>query len=303
MERPRECVIEELEAVGLSTASTATAVARMERPRSEIRSALADPFLLEDSVRAVVRGRHFSGEQRAMVESKVAALHAELESAETPQERREHIESMLPALEEGLKSTVELQATIKRFRPAVTIEEPTEALGAIVPIRAGSRIVYRVDSAQPSAADEEIEPMVFHVLGVGASEAVLLFSGGVHGMRHLRDLEQSVVHNAWFANRERVKSDATAPWIGRALFRTLEEHGKGEIIIHLRRDMEPIAIERVGEGTHTLDVQGEPREVPVVLCRTARGDDLVVLDDPESPLVLRLEERGAELIRTIEAIL
>ena len=107
VERPRECVIEELEAVGLSTASTATAVARMERPRSEIRSALADPFLLEDSVRAVVRGRHFSGEQRAMVESKVAALHAELESPETPQERREHIQSMLPALEEGLKSTVE----------------------------------------------------------------------------------------------------------------------------------------------------------------------------------------------------
>jgi hypothetical protein len=145
--------------------------------------------------------------------------------------------------------------------------------------------------------------MAFHVLGAGTNEVALMFTGGVCGQRHLTDLEGSRVHNAWFTNRERRRSEATAPWIGRALFRQLKEVGSGEIVIHVRRDPEPIGIETVGEDVSFLRLDGRPMEVPVIRCRTSQQDDLVVLDDAECPLVLRLDERGAELMRTIDDVL
>jgi hypothetical protein len=49
-------------------------------------------------------------------------------------------------------------------------------------------------------------------------------------------------------------------------------------------------------------VDGKPTDVPVIHCRTIRDDELTILADPASPLLLRLVEAGAELLRTIDAV-
>src|SRR5262249_28682651 len=127
-------------------------------------------------------------------------------------------------------------------------------------------------------------------------------TGGVHGTRHLRDLEESRVHHAWFANRERVKTDATAPWIGRAVFRELADRGASDLIVHRRRDEETIPVQRLREGRYRLRVDGAVVEVPVFECMTARGDEMIVLADAGNPLLLVLRETGAELVRTVLAV-
>ena len=129
------------------------------------------------------------------------------------------------------------------------------------------------------------------------------FTGGVLGLRHVRDLEHSHRHDAWFANRERAKTDATAPWLGRVVYRELIEAGRSSIVIHARRDIEPAGIEVIEETTHTLRVDGEERDVPALLCLTTQEDELIVLADPAAPLVLSLREAGAELVRTVDEIL
>jgi len=193
-------------------------------------SEAVDPFLLEKTVVVTVRGREFAGDQRAVIEMKVARLRREFEDAATREDRRAAAGKMLRDLEEGLSSTLDVRTVERRFRPAVSVKDPVASIGRVVPIRPGSRIVYSVAAVKPEPGDDaEAEPMVFHVVGLGAREAVLLYTGGVHGQRHLRDLEDSTVHHAWFANRERVKTEATAPWIGRKLYRGLVENGCGEM--------------------------------------------------------------------------
>lgn len=263
-----------------------------------------DPFLLDDSVTVRIEGREFPGQQRALIEAKCESLREELANPGLDDSRRLVVQKMLDDFDRGLRTVVHLQQLTRRFRPTVSIREPRESIGELVPVRAGVRLVYRVNTIDHDAGEEgAAEPMVFHVVGLGESEAVLLYTGGVHGLRHLRDLDESPVHHAWFANRERVKTDSTAPWLGRRTFADLMEYGSSEIVIHSRRDAEPIGIEKIGEDESYVRVDGRPLPVPVIRCRTTRDDDLVVLRDPESPLVLRLEEHGAELLRTIDDIL
>jgi hypothetical protein len=300
---PRRRVVERLVETGLRPIRATAEETELDSPAKKEKSEEIDPFLLERSVVATVKGREFPGGTRAVVEAKVAALRREFADAKTAPQRREAAARMLQELEEGLRSTLQVRTVERRFHPAVTVKDPIEKMGAIVPLHAGSRIVYRVNPVKPEEGEEgDAEPMVFHLVGIGLREVVMLYTGGVHGQRHLRDLDESSVHHAWFANRERVKTEATAPWIGRRLFCELVENGCGEIVIHKRRDPQPISIEKIGEDTSFVRVDGRALEVPVIRCRTSKDDDLVVLRDVESPLLLRLVETGAELVRTIDAI-
>jgi hypothetical protein len=303
--RPRDTIVEELVETGLTTLRDNAAETELERaPAEEPSLLLADPFLLEDRLTVRVEGRQFPGAQRQILERKVAQLRSELEDPKTKPSRRKAVGPMLEELEQGLRSKVEVRSIKRRFQPHVQIKDAVDSVGDILPIRAGTRLVYRVNSIDQAAGEEgEAEPMVFHVIAMGQREAVVLYTGGVHGMRHLRDLEESPVHNAWFANRERAKTDATAPWLGRRVYRDLVECGSGEVVIHRRRDPEAIAIEKIGEDRSIVRVDGRPLDVPVIRCRTSQDDDLVVLADPQNPLVLRLEEAGADLLRTIDDVL
>jgi hypothetical protein len=300
---PRGRVVERMTTCGLRPVRDTAEETELAEPREEEISEEIDPFLLERTVVVTVRGREFSAEQRTVVERKVERLRREVDDAATPDDRRAAAARLLGDLEEGLRSTLDVKSVERRFRPAVAVKDPVASIGAVVTLRPGARIVYRVAPAKPEPGDEtDAEPMVFHVVGLGAREAVLLYTGGVHGQRHLRDLEESCVHNAWFANRERVKTEATAPWIGRRLYRSLAEEGCGEIVVHRRRDPQPVAVDKVGEGVASVVVDGIRTEVPVLHCRTSRDDELTVLADAANPLLLRLVEAEADLVRTIEAI-
>jgi hypothetical protein len=299
LRRPRGFVVRQMQERGLRPTRDTAEETELSAPSPKD----VDPFLLERSVVVTVRGRDFPGQQRALIEAKVEALRREVEDTTATVARRDAARVMLKDLEEGLKSTMDVRSIVRRFRPVVSVKDPVESIGRVVPLFAGARIVYRVNSVNPEEGEEgEAEPMVFHLVGLGAREAVVLYTGGVHGQRHLRDLEDSNVHHAWFANRERVKTEATAPWVGRRLFRELKEKGSGEIVVHKRRDVEPIAVERIGADNSFVRVDGRPVEVPVIRCKTSRDDDLVILDDESSPLLLRLVETGADLVRTIDAV-
>lgn len=300
---PRGRVVEKLQTCGLRPVRDTAEETELSEPRKQEQSEGIDPFLLEKSVVVTVRGRDFPGDQRAMVEAKVAKLRRECDDPATKPDRKAAAQKLIADLEDGLRSTMDVRIVERRFRPAVSVKDPVESIGRIVPLQVGARIVYGVNPVKPEAGDaSEADPMVFHLVGLGAREAVLLYTGGVHGQRHLRDLESSHVHHAWFANRERVKTEATAPWIGRSLFRELKETGLGEMVVHKRRDPLPVAVEKIGEETYRLRVDGREIEVPVLHCTTSREDDLLILDDAENPLLLRMVETGAEIVRTIDAI-
>jgi hypothetical protein len=293
----------QLEDAGLRTLVTEADRAEMERPRADVAAEAMDPFLLESRVTVSVRGRAFPGQQRAMIEAKCEALRREIADPTLPRERLAGAERMLHELEEGLATTVELRALERRFLPEVPVPQPRDAVGTVLPVCRGARLVYRVNTVDAEKGSEgEAEAMVFHVVALGAREAAVLFTGGVHGFRHITDLDEGNVHHAWFVNREKSRTDSTAPWIGRRLFRDLRDRGTGELVVHRRRDTEPVAIEKVGEDTSFVRIDGRPWEVPVIRARTSRDDDLVILADPENPLVLRLVESGADLVRTIDAI-
>ena len=99
--------------------------------------------------------------------------------------------------------------------------------------------------------DQEFEDdgvMVFHVVAVGEAEAVLLFIGGVHGLRHVAALEHSAIHDAWFVNRERARTDSTAPWIGRGLVdEDLPQRARLRPVAGLRRSSRDHAGQAVGQ--------------------------------------------------------
>jgi hypothetical protein len=300
---PRAALVARYQQRGLRPIRVTAAETELVSPRDALATADADPFLLERAVSVVVRGREFPGAQRAAVEAKLATVRREASDASTSAERRAAAEKMLLDLAEGLATVVDVRNVERRFLPAVCVAGPVESVGTVVALRAGSRIRYSVGPARPAEGEDVTEdPMVFHVLALGAREAVVLYTGGVHGQRHLRDLEDSVVHNAWFANRERVRTDATAPWIGRRLFRSLAETGRGDVVIHRRRDEAPIEVTVAGRVVHALCVDGRMAEVPALRCVTACEDEMVVLDDAANPLVLRLVEAGAELLRTVDAV-
>ncbi len=300
----RSRVVERLESAGLARQRDVQGESELARAPRDVAIVDVDPFLLEDSVRAVVRGRDFPGNQREMLEKKVAALRAEVQAAGTTTARRDEAAAMLASLEEGLQASVDVRAVTRRFRPVIQVAEPRASLGDVVPLVVGSRVVYRVASVVPEAPDEDGDgTMIFHVVALGAHDVVVLYTGGVHGMRHLADLEGSRVHNAWFANRERTRTDSTAPWLGRRVLNELEEYGASELVVHMRRDPEPVAIEKTGEDAVPLVVGESEIEVPVVLARTSKADELTILRDVANPLVLRLKEAGAELVRTVERVL
>jgi len=191
---PRGRVVRHLEGTGLDTLRDTRAESELQRRRDDLAPEDVDPFLLEDSVHVLVTGRQFPGQQRALLEAKAEKLRGELDDPSTSEERCEKVAGMLEAMEVGLRATIEMRATKRRFRPAVQVSEPRDTLGEVVPLAAGWRIVYRVRSVDPETGQpeplefEDDGVMVFHVVAVGADEAVLLFTGGVHGLRHVAAL-------------------------------------------------------------------------------------------------------------------
>lgn len=243
-------------------------------------------------------------------EQELGPLRRELEDSSLAEKRRTDAAQMLRRLEEGLETTVEIRSVDKRFSPQVPVTVARTSIGTALALRVGSRIVYRVEprtagpaGAAPAAQDEDSGTMAFHVVALGAAEVAFVFAGEIHGFRHVTDLDGGRVHDAWFVNRERSRTEATAPWLGRAVFRDLSSKGSATLTLARRRDAVPIGVEVVSRARRAVRVEGCHVEVPVLECLTSRDDELVVLDDAENPLVLRLLETGVDLVRTVDEVL
>jgi hypothetical protein len=276
-----------------------------EDDRARVQKILADPsnpFLLEHVVRVGIRWRELLPGHRAALEKKRAELAALVSGGRKSKRRRARAAQMLEDLEEGLLSRLELRSTRRLFRMDPFIGNGTP-LGKRVPLSRMDQLVYRVEPREKSEEDDEpAEPMYLTILGTDDFRVAFLFSGGILGQRVVTDLEEGVAHHAWFQNRRSVLTDDTAPWVSRSLFRELKERGESEMVVRWGRDEAPIPVRRTGEDEIGLRTPAGERQVPVLVAETAKEDRLWILEDPESPLVLRLVETGADLLRTVDEV-
>jgi hypothetical protein len=260
----------------------------------------SNPFLFEREVQAGIGGRQVTALQREVLEKKVASLRSELADGRANSRRKVMVTEMIRELETGLLARVSIDLTTRSFRPAPLFQDGAR-LGRLLPLSRLSQLVYHV---RPQGVEEEddSEPMYLTMLGVGEKKVAFLFSGGIAGQRTACDLDGGVAHHAWFRNRKVDETADTAPWISRNQFAELTLSGETQIIVRRGRDEEPIRMRAVGKEPVRVDYLGERVEVPTVVAETDADDRFWVLVDQESPLVLRLEEAGADLVRKITEV-
>ena len=261
-----------------------------------------DPFLWEREAVAGVGGRELVGAQRELVAKKVRALREELGSSKLKARRRALAEPMLAELERGLLPRIANQVTRVTFHMD-PIHGHGGELGRVVPLSRMSQLVYRVMPRDPEKRVEGPgEPMYMTVLGVEDSGATFLYSGGIVGQRTVTNLDEGVAHHAWFQNRQSTRGDDTAPWVSRRVYRELANGGDSRLVVRWGREDEPIPVRRTGEETLAIAVDDGELDAPVLVAETAKDDRLWILADPESPLVLKMEEAGADLLRSIDGV-
>ncbi|MHC4469372.1 MAG: hypothetical protein ACYS99_00275 [Planctomycetota bacterium] len=262
----------------------------------------SDPFLWEHEVTAGIGGRELVGSQRELLARKAKALREELDSGKLEDRRRQTAQQMLDELNKGLMSRIGLTVTRRSF-----LVDPVfghgGSLGEVLPMERMSQLVYRVVPRDPEhREDDHAEPMYLTVLGVDDGGATFLFSGGIVGQRTVKNLEDGAAHHAWFQNRRATEGDDTAPWVSRRVYRELANGGESRIVVRWGREDEPISVRRTGTETIPLLVDGEERQVPALVAETEKEDRLWLLEDPVSPLVLKMEETGADLLRTVDEL-
>jgi hypothetical protein len=262
----------------------------------------SNPFVWENEVEVGVGGRSLVGSQRDLLAKKVASLKKELSDDGLDPGRRETAARMIQELNTGLLTRIRIEMKRRCFKMGPMLETGG-VLGKLIPLSRMSQLVYTVIPQDPEDREEDDgEAMYLTILGVSETEAAFMFSGGILGQRTITDLESGVAHHAWFQNRENVVSADTAPWVSRRVYRELTDLGTSEIVIRWGREQEPIAVKKVGEEEVELRVLDEDRTFPALVAETENDDRLWILMDEESPLVLRMHEAEAELLRSIDEV-
>lgn len=95
-----------------------------------------------------------------------------------------------------------------------------------------------------------------------------------------------------------IDGSETAPWISRAVFRTLVNDSQGATATLgglAQQAQEPAMMSLEESTTFVLTLHGERVAVPALVVLTPNGDRLWVLDDANNPLVLKVEAVGAPI--------
>jgi hypothetical protein len=90
----------------------------------------------------------------------------------------------------------------------------------------------------------------------------------------------------------------TAPWLSKWLYSELKLRGEAQAVTlgGLGKDAQaPARLAREGYTTYVLNRQGQRIEVPAMLAVTPKGDRIWLLDDPNNPLILKVEAVGEPL--------
>jgi hypothetical protein len=258
----------------------------------------SDPFLWESDVEVGVGGRELSAMQRTALTKKLTMLRAQAEKANGNDAEREDAERMIEELEAGLMTRITVEVNRRTFRVEPLVHAD-DTLGQIVPVSRMSQLVYTVT---PLDGEDSSDPMYLTVLGAAPGQVTFLFTGGIAGQRLVTGLDNGVAHHAWFQNRQNSLTDDTAPWVSCRIYGELASRGESEIVIRWEREEKPIAIRKTGEDVVELTKYGETARVPVLVAETEKEDRLWIVADPVSPLVLRMEEKGADLLRQVEEV-
>ncbi|MEN8150376.1 MAG: hypothetical protein ABFS86_11180 [Planctomycetota bacterium] len=262
----------------------------------------SNPFIWEHEAQVAIGGRNLVGSQRKVLAAKLESLRKELAEDKVKPARREQAEKMVEELEGGmlLRLRVELSRRSFVLKPLLT---SGHTFGTIVPISFMSQLVYSVMPADPADREEDDgDPLYLTILGADERQVSFLFSGGILGQRTVTDLEAGAAHHAWFANRQATESPDTAPWISRRVYRELRDRGESSVIIKWGREDVPIHIAAKGSENLPLVVSGEERSVPTLVAETEKEDRLWILEDQDCPLVLKLIEEEADLLRSIDEV-
>jgi hypothetical protein len=262
----------------------------------------SNPFVWEHEVEIAVGGRSLVGSQREILAKKLASLREELKGDKVKPARREQAEKMIEELESGLllRLSVELNRRSFVMKPLLTTGTN---LGTLVPLGYMSQLVYTVVPLDPEEREEDDgESLYFTVLGADERQVSFLFSGGILGQRTVTDLEDGLAHHAWFQNRKANEAPDTAPWVSRRIYRELRDGGESSIIVKWGREDIPIHIAAKGSEELPVLVHGEEKRFPTLVAETEKEDRLWILEDQDCPLVLKMQEEEADLLRTIDEV-
>ena len=84
--------------------------------------------------------------------------------------------------------------------------------------------------------------------------------------------------------------------------RELRDSGESSIIVKWGREDVPIHIAAKGSEDLTILVSGEEKSFPTLVAETEKEDRLWILEDQDNPLVLKMQEEEADLLRTIDEV-
>jgi hypothetical protein len=312
-------VVEKFDAAGLSLGERAEIVEEyvergfVELPRDslkdddQIRFRLdrldpSNPFVWEHAVEVSVGGRSLVGSQRAVLAKKLASLRQELSGGGLKPARREQVAKMIEELEGGMLLRLRVELSRRSFVMRPLLKSGTE-IGTLLPLTFLDQLVYNVVPADPADREEDDgDPLYLTLLGADDRQVSFLFSGGILGQRTVTDLDDGVAHHAWFQNRHATESPDTAPWVSRRIYRELRDSGESQIVVKWGREDLPVHIAARGSEDLTLVVHGEERRLPTLVAETEMEDRLWILEDQDSPLVLKMTEEESDLLRTIDEV-
>ena len=123
--------------------------------------------------------------------------------------------------------------------------------------------------------------------GYAMEQAVI---GADQGIQTLSSLDDCTSIDPWWEPMATDFDNRCELWISKKAFRELKGSGKAWISVDtLMRNDATVRWEIVGPERFRCTVQGIPMLLRSLHLKTNRGDDVIVLDDPQNPLILSIE--------------
>ena len=114
--------------------------------------------------------------------------------------------------------------------------------------------------------------------------------GSEQGIQVLSSLDDCGSIDPWWEPMATDFDNRCELWISKKAYRELKGTGKTWLSIDtLVRNDATVRWEIIGEENFPCSVQGIPRLLHAIHIKTNRGDDVLVLDDPNNPLILAIE--------------
>ena len=103
----------------------------------------------------------------------------------------------------------------------------------------------------------------------------------------MTDLASSRNYNSWWHHGEYKYTEDTAPWISKIVYRELKEKGNSVLNIDVDgRGDKNLKLYLEEQSEYNILLNNKNKTLKALAAHTNKGDNLIILDDPENPLVL-----------------